>query len=116
MAKKKRCSSKRKHRRMRGGSAWQYVEDKYGNMQQQLTDVNNNPAPGNLLVPRMPVTTIKGGRRHKKRRGGNFLATAAVPAALLAASHMYSKRRRHRGGSCGCTRKHRGGGHKFSFF
>lgn len=115
MARKRRQSRKhtgRKTRKIRGGSAWEYVQKMYGGLDEQTANVNNSPGQSNVIRP-IGGTTMKGGR-HCKKRGGNFLATAAVPAALFAASYYKSKSRKHqRGGSCGCSRKV-GGGRAFA--
>lgn len=112
---------KRKHRRrtrkhrMRGGkglvgnsyetvsssggpSAWSYVNNLVGGLDNQYNNSLIGNTPGTNLVVGSRGT-MSGGRRHRhrRRRGGSFghvVANAVVPLGLLAAQQSYGRRTR----------------------
>jgi hypothetical protein len=84
-----------------GPSAWSYVNNLVGGLDNQYNNSLIGNTPGTNLVVGSRGT-MSGGRRHRRhrRRGGSFahaISNAVVPLGLLAAQQSYGKKsRKHR--------------------
>jgi hypothetical protein len=82
-----------------GDSAWKYMSNLTGGLDQQYNGALMGNTPGNQLV--LSGRTMSGGkrRRHRRkthrrtRRGGTVIGDALIPLGLLALQQKYGKSR-----------------------
>jgi len=111
----KRRMHKTGRKSIKGGSAWQWVQQQVGDINTQLSNtLGSNAATGSYIVPASGaqysgVRPQHGGRRrrNKTRKGGfGILTKAAVPFTLAAAKYAYGQKYGSRKRSSTRRRRH----------